>query len=177
MTRQIHGTLAAILLMASIGCNPPVASQAVQQAQRPTPEVVDAKDLLASTNGPVAPPSMGLFMHLPAIRPLQLPVGSVRVKDKIPGVGGRCLYAAEVPGGGTVKAQVVEGRMAWLQVLAVNDRGSRDGPGLNQNRFPHSDPQASYRNSGKEPRLIYFVVQALDSSMADEEFVLEVLRD
>ena len=81
----------------------------------------------------------------PSIPALQLPAGSVRVTDKIPDMSGRRAYAIEVPAGGKVKVQVVEGRKAWFRVLGVNAWG-QDEPGLLQNRIPTGEPQATYEN-------------------------------
>jgi hypothetical protein len=111
----------------------------------------------------------------PSIPALQLPAGSVRVKDKIPDFSGWRAYAIEVPGGGTVKAHVVEGRKAWFRVLGVNAWG-REESGLLQNRIPTGEPQATYKNPGPETRTIYFIVDSLDPDMVGDTFTLEITR-
>ena len=111
----------------------------------------------------------------PSIPALQLPAGSVRVKDKIPDISGWRAYAIEVPAGGTVKAHVVEGRKAWFRVLGVNAWG-REEAGLLQNRIPTGEPQATYKNPTSETRTIYFIVDTLDLDMVGEAYTLEVTR-
>jgi hypothetical protein len=111
----------------------------------------------------------------PSIPALQLPAGSSRVKDKIPNISGWRAYAIEVPGGGTVKAHVVEGRKGWFRVLGVNAWG-REEAGLLQNRIPTGEPQATYKNPTSETRTIYFIVDTLDINMVGEAYTLEVTR-
>jgi len=150
--------------------------------------VVEAKDLPPAPRGPMPPPVrdqgndrsvLGLARHgareVPSIPALQLPSGSVRVKDKIPNISGWRAYAIEVPGGGSVKAHVVEGRKGWFRVLGVNAWG-REEAGLVQNRIPTGEPQATYRNPSQETRTVYFIVDTLDINMAGEPFTLEVTR-
>ena len=151
------------------------------------PEVA-AKDLAPATRGPMVPHVHDLggeggplgqarrgARRGPSISALQLPAGSVRVKDIIPDISGWRAYAIEVPGGGTVKAHVVEGRKAWFRVLGVNAWG-REEAGLLQNRIPTGEPQATYKNPGPETHTIYFIVDTLDTNMVGEEFTLEVTR-
>jgi hypothetical protein len=111
----------------------------------------------------------------PSIPALQLPAGSVRVQDKVPDMSGWRAYAIDVPGGGTVKAHVVEGRKAWFRVLGVNAWG-REEPGLLQNRIPTGEPQATYKNPGPSMRTIYFIVDTLDPDMVGDAYTLEVTR-
>jgi len=151
------------------------------------PEVV-AKDLPAAPRGPMPPHvpdagaesgPMGLARRGarsgPSIPALQLPAGNVRVKDKVPDISGWRAYAIEVPGGGTVKVHVVEGRKAWFRVLGVNAWG-REEAGLLQNRIPTGEPQATYKNLGPETHTIYFIVDTLDINMVGEAYTLEVTR-
>jgi hypothetical protein len=160
---------------------------AQQTPQRPLPEL-EAKALAPAPRGPMVPhvpdagaerSAMGLARHGarngPSIPALQLPPGSVRIRDVIPDISGWRAYAIQVPGGGTVKVQVVEGRRAWFRVLGVNAWG-RDEPGLLQNRIPTGEPQATYRNPGPETRTVYFIVDTLDASMTGEPFTVEVTR-
>ncbi|MCE1205178.1 MAG: hypothetical protein LWW79_11295 [Holophagaceae bacterium] len=159
----------------------------LQAAQAPLPEV-EAKDLAPAPRGPMAPrvPDAGAEPSAfgqarraarqgPSLPALQLPGGSVRVKDRIPDISGWRAYAIEVPGGAAVKAHVVEGRKGWLRVLGVNAWG-REEAGLLQNRIATGEPQATYKNPGQEPRTIYFIVDTLDSNMTGEAFTLEVTR-
>lgn len=159
----------------------------VLQAPAPFPEV-DAKSLAPAPRGPMVPHVrdagaehgiMGLARRSarkgPSIPALQLPVGSVRVQDKIPDMSGWRAYAIEVPGGGMVKAHVVEGRKGWFRVLGVNAWG-RQEEGLLQNRIPTGEPQATYKNPSAENRTIYFIVDTLDTNMVGETFTLEVTR-
>ncbi|WP_306589939.1 hypothetical protein [Geothrix sp. 21YS21S-4] len=150
--------------------------------------VVDAKDLPRAARGPMVPrvPDAGAGGDLqgqmrrnarqgPSIPALQLPAGSVRVRDKIPDISGWRAYAIEVPAGGKVAVQVVEGRKAWFRVLGVNAWG-REEPGLLQNRIPSGEPRATYRNPDGEPHTIYFIVDTLDPDMVGEVFEVEVIR-
>jgi hypothetical protein len=97
------------------------------------------------------------------------------VKDKIPDISGWRAYAIDVPGGGNVKAHVVEGRKGWFRVLGVDVWGSEE-PGLLQNRIHTGEPQATYRNPTQETRRIYFIVDTLDYNMVGEPFTLEITR-
>jgi len=158
-----------------------------QSVQTPLPEV-EAKDLAPAPRGPMVPQVrdlgtepglMGRARHGarqgPSIPALQLPVGSLRVKDKVPDISGWRAYAIQVPGGGTVKVHVVEGRKAWFRVLGVNAWG-REEVGLLQNRIPTGEPQATYRNPSGEARTVYFIVDTLDTNMTGEAFTVEVTR-
>ena len=158
-----------------------------QTASAPLP-VVEAKDLPRAPRGPMTPqvPDAGAESGLtgqarrgarqgPSISALQLPAGSLRVRDKVPDLSGWRAYAIEVPGGGKVKVHVVEGRKAWFRVLAVNAWG-RDEPGLLQNRIPTGEPQATYQNPSGETRTIYFIVDTLDANMVGEAFTIDVTR-
>jgi hypothetical protein len=170
MSRQILLPLAAIGLMAFTGCNLPLTIPVFQQPQTPIPEV-EAKDL-----APAAPIGY-LWPHLrKEWVAAQLPAGNVRVKDRIQDISRPRDYAIEVPVGGTVKAQVVEGRKAYFRVRCVNALGVGRGPGFDQNRIRTGDPLATYWNPEKEPRTIYFTVIPLDKSMAGEAFTLEIIR-
>lgn len=157
------------------------------QVSAPLP-VVEAKDLPQAQRGPMTPqvPDAGADSSLlgearrsarrgPSLSALQLPAGSVRVKDKIPDVSGWRAYAIEVPTGGKVKVHVVEGRKAWFRVLAVNAWG-RDEQGLLQNRIHSGEPQATYQNPSRETRTLYFIVDTLDANMSGEAFEIEVTR-
>ncbi len=159
----------------------------LQAPQTPLPEV-EAKDLPQAPRGPMVPrvPDAGAehgtfgqgrraARRGPSLAALQLPGGSVRVKDKIPDVSGWRAYAIEVPGGAAVKAHVVEGRKGWFRVLGVNGWG-REEPGLLQNRIATGEPQATYKNPGQETRTIYFIVDTLDAGMVGEAFTLEITR-
>lgn len=159
----------------------------LQVPQAPLSEV-EAKDLAPAPRGPMAPrvPDAGADHSAfgqarraarrgPSLIALQLPSGSVRVKDKIPDISGWRAYAIEVPGGAAVKAHVVEGRKGWLRVLGVNAWG-REEAGLLQNRIATGEPQATYKNPGQEPRTIYFIVDTLDAGMVGEAFMLEITR-
>ena len=160
---------------------------AMQAPPVPLPEV-KAKDLALAPRGPMPPHfrdagfepgPMGLARRGarmgPSIPALQLPAGSVRVKDAIPDISGWRAYAIEVPGGGTVKAQVVEGRKGWFRVLGVNAWG-REEAGLLQNRIHTGEPQATYQNPTPETRTIYFIVDTLDINMVGEAYTLEITR-
>jgi hypothetical protein len=149
---------------------------------------VEAKDLPPAPRGPMAPERrdggaetgiMGETRRISrrgsSIPALQLPLGDVRVKDKVPDISGWRAYAIEVPGGGSVKVQVVEGRKAWFRVLAVNAWG-RDEVGLLQNRIPSGEPRATYKNPTAETRTIYFIVDTLDANMMGDAFTVEVTR-
>lgn len=157
------------------------------QAPAPLP-VVEAKDLPRAARGPMTPqvPDKGAEASItgqaragarrgPSISALQLPAGSVRVKDKVPDMSGWRAYALEVPPGGKVKVHVVEGRKAWFRVLGVNAWG-REEPGLLQNRIPTGEPQATYQNPGPETRTIYFIVDTLNVNMVGEPFTIDVTR-
>jgi len=160
---------------------------ALQAPQAPVPEV-EAKDLVLAQRGPMAPrvpdagaerSAFGQARHAarrgPSLPALQLPGGSVRVKDRIPDISGWRAYAVEVAGGASAKAHVVEGRKGWFRVLGVNAWG-REEPGLLQNRIATGEPQATYKNPGQETRTIYFIVDTLDASMTGEAFTLEITR-
>jgi hypothetical protein len=160
---------------------------ALQAPPAALPEV-EAKDLAPAPRGPLSPhvhdggaehSAMGLARHAarqgPSLPALQLPAGSLRVKDKIPDISGWRAYAIEVPGGGSVKVHVVEGRKAWFRVLGVNAWG-REEPGLLQNRIHTGEPQASYKNPGAENRTVYFIVDTLDVNMTGDPFTIEVTR-
>ena len=160
---------------------------ALQVPPAPFPEVA-AKELPTAPRGPMVPQLrdagaergiMGQVRHGartgPSIPALQLPAGSVRVKDMVQDISGWRAYAIEVPAGGSVKAHVVEGRKAWFRVLGVNAWG-RDEPGLLQNRIPTGEPLATYKNPGQETRTVYFIVDTLDSHMVGETFTLEITR-
>jgi len=149
---------------------------------------LEAKDLAPAPRGPMSPHvqdagaergAMGQARRAarrgPSIPALQLPAGSIRVKDKVPDISGWRAYAIEVPSGGSVKVHVVEGRKAWFRVLGVNAWG-RDEPGLLQNRIYTGEPQASYKNPSTENRTIYFIVDTLDVNMTGDEFTIEVTR-
>ena len=159
----------------------------IQTPSTPLPEV-EAKDLPPAPRGPMSPqvPDGGADASAlgqarqaarrgPSIPALQLPAGSVRVRDKVPNLSGWRAYAIEVPGGGTVKVHVVEGRKAWFRVLGVNAWG-RDEPGLLQNRIPTGEPQATYKNPTQEIRTIYFIVDTLDVNMVGDPFTIDVTR-
>ena len=160
----------------------------LQSPPAPLP-VVEAKDLPKAPRGPMAPhrPDPGGEASIlgetrhgarkgPSIPALQLPAGSVRVADKVPDMSGRRAFAIEVPAGGKVKAQVVEGRKAWFRVLAVNAWG-RDEPGLLQNRIPTGEPQATYEKRSAETRTVYFIVDTLDANMVRAPYTIDVIRD
>jgi len=124
--------------------------------------------------GPMGQARMGARRG-PSIPALQLPAGSVRVKDKVPDISGWRAYAIEVPGGGRVKVHVVEGRKGWFRVLGVNAWG-REETGLLQNRIQTGEPQATYQNPTRDTRTIYFIVDTLDGNMVGEPFEVEVTR-
>ncbi len=168
---------------------PLISLQAAQfpATKAPLPLLV-AKDLPRATRGPMPPPGPDPGAEAspwgqarrgarrgPSIPALQLPGGSFRVQDKVPDVSGWRAYAIEVPAGGTLKAQVVEGRKAWFRVRAMNAWG-RDEPGLLQNRIPTGEPLATYRNLGSEAKTLYLVVDTLDANMVGEPYTLEVTR-
>jgi hypothetical protein len=149
---------------------------------------LEAKDLAPATRGPMVPHVHDLGAEAgpigqsrrgarrgPSIPALQLPSGSVRVMDKVPDISGWRAYAIEVPGGGTVKAHVVDGRKGWFRVLGVNAWG-REEAGLLQNRIQTGEPQATYKNPTSETRTIYFIVDTLSVDMVGEAFTLEVTR-
>lgn len=159
----------------------------LQAPQTPLPEV-DAKDLAAASRGPMRPnyPDQGADASImgqarrgarsgPSIPALQLPTGSVRVKDKVPDISGRRAYAIEVPAGGSVKVHVVEGRKGWFRVLGVNEWGQEE-PGLLQNRISTGEPQATYKNLRQGSHTIYFIVDTQDWNMIHEPFTVEVTR-
>ncbi len=159
----------------------------LQAPPAPLPEVA-ATDLPPAPRGPLIPEipdagggqgPMGQARRGarsgPSIPALQLPAGSVRVMDKIQDLSGWRAYAIEVPGGGTVKAHVVEGRKAWFRVLGVNAWGQEEA-GLLQNRIQTGEPEATYQNPTSETRTIYFIVDTLDPDMVGEAFTLEVTR-
>ena len=159
----------------------------LQVPQAPLP-VVEAKDLPRAARGPL-PPSipdpggartmMGRMRHQarqgPGLGALQLPAGNVHVTDKIPDISGWKAYAIEVPGGGSVKVHLVEGRKAWFRVLGVNAWG-RQEPGLLQNRIAVGEPQATYFNPTQEVRTVYFIVDTLDVDMVGETYGIDVIR-
>jgi hypothetical protein len=151
--------------------------------------VADAKDLPAAARGPMVPQGPdrggdgGMISAMrrqarkgPGIPALQLPAGSLRVKDKVPDISGWRAYAIEVPAGESVRVQVVEGRKGWFRVLGVNAWGDLE-EGLLQNRIPSGEPQASYKNPRQETRTIYFIVDTLDANMMGEDFEVEVIRN
>lgn len=160
----------------------------IQTTIVPLPEL-EAKDLALAPRGPMTPQVpdaglagagiMGRIRHeareAPSVPALQLPAGSVRVVDKIPDVSGWRAYAIEVPAGGKVKVQVVEGRKGWFRVLGVNAWG-REEPGLLQNRIATGEPRATYENPGQENRTIYFLVDTLDWNMVGDPYTIEVIR-
>lgn len=160
---------------------------ALQAPQAPLPEV-EAKDLPAAPRGPMPPriadqgAEAGITGQVrrsarqgASIPALQLPAGSLRVKDKVPDMSGWRAYAIEVPGGGTVKVHVVEGRKGWFRVLGVNAWG-RDEEGLLQNRIHTGEPQATYKNPTKETRTVYFIVDSLDVNMVGDAYTVEITR-
>jgi hypothetical protein len=150
--------------------------------------VVEAKDLPRAARGPMVPhhPDAGAEAGLqgqaraaarrgPSIPALQLPSGSVRVKDQVPDLSGWRAYAIEVPAGGKVAVHVVEGRKGWFRVLGVNAWG-REEPGLLQNRIPSGEPRATYQNPTGEARTVYFIVDTLDANMVGDPFAVDVTR-
>ncbi len=160
----------------------------VLQAPAPLP-VMAAKDLPKAPRGPMVPhrrdegaergipgKTRRAARSGPSLAALQLPAGSVRVTDKIPDISGWRAYAIEVPAGGKVKVQVVEGRKAWFRVLGVNAWG-QDEPGLLQNRIPTGEPQATYENVSKETHTVYFIVDTLDANMVGEPYTIDVTRE
>lgn len=161
-------------------------------AQAPAPQtplpVLEAKDLPAAARGPMPPQgpdpgaehsSLGVSRRMarrgPSIPALQLPAGSVRVKDQIPDISGWRAYAVEVAPGEKVKVQVVAGRKAWFRVLGVNTWGRLE-KGLLQNKIPTGEPMATYLNPTKESRTIYFIVDTTDANMMGDPFEVEVTR-
>lgn len=164
-----------------------VPALTLQVPPAPLPEVA-AKDLPPAPRGPMPPivadqgaqhGAFGRARHSarkgPSIPALQLPTGSLRVSDKIPDISGWRAYAIEVPGGGTVKVQVVEGRKGWFRVLAVNAWG-REEAGLLQNRIHTGEPQATYKNPTGKTRTIYFIVDSLDENMVGDAYTVEITR-
>jgi hypothetical protein len=159
-------------------------------AQSPTPlPVVAAKDLPKAARGPLPPegPDPGAEGGIqganrraarrgPSVPALQLPPGSVRVKDQVPDISGWRCYAIEVPPGEKVRVQVVEGRKAWFKVKGVNQWGRLE-EGLLQNRIHRGEPMATYQNPTQEKKTIYFLVDTLDASMVGEAFEVEVQRN
>jgi len=165
----------------------PVPALVSQVPPAPLPEV-EAQQLPRASRGPMVPHVRDLggedsplgqarrgARTGPSIPALQLPGGSVRVKDKIPDISGWRAYAIEVPGGGFARAHVVEGRKAWFRVLGVNAWGMEE-PGLLQNRIHTGEPEATYKNPGAEAHTIYFIVDTLDIDMVGEAYTLEVTR-
>lgn len=159
----------------------------LQAPATPLP-VVEAKELPPAPRGPMPPhvrdaggeaSILGQARYGarkgPSLPALQLPSGSLRVKDKIPDISGWRAYAIEVPADGKVKVHVVEGRKAWFRVLGVNEWG-REEPGLLQNRIQTGEPQATYQNLSGAPRTVYFIVDTLDTNMVGEPFTIEVTR-
>ena len=159
----------------------------LQAPQVPLP-LLEAKDLPPAARGPMPPrvPDLGAERGImgqaraalrrgPSIPALQLPAGSLRIQDKVPDQSGWRAYAIEVPGGGSVTVQVVDGRKGWFRVLAMNAWGQEE-PGLLQNRIPSGEPRASYHNPGTEARTIYFVVDTQDAHMVGEPFEVTVIR-
>lgn len=166
-----------------------LAAPLLQAPAPPTPlPVLEAKDLPPAARGPMPPPgpdpgadrgTLGVSRHMarrgPSIPALQLPAGSVRVKDKVPDISGWRAYAIEVAPGEKVKVQVVAGRKAWFKVLGVNAWG-RTEKGLLQNKIPTGEPMATYLNPSKESRTIYFIVDTTDANMLGDPFEIEVTR-
>lgn len=157
------------------------------QAQPPLP-VVEAKDLPAAARGPMPPegPDLGAehgtlgasrqaARRGPSIPALQLPAGSTRVKDKVPDISGWRAYAIDVPGGGSVQVEVVEGNRARYRVKAVNNWG-REEVGMLQNRIWKGRPVASYKNPSPEKKTVYFIVDTTEANMYGEAFEVDVRR-
>ncbi|HJV91362.1 MAG TPA: hypothetical protein VJ623_13720 [Holophagaceae bacterium] len=161
-------------------------------AQSPAPgtplPVVEAKDLPAAARGPIPPEwpdpgaesgTLGASRRMarrgPSIPALQLPGGSVRVKDKVPDISGWRAYAIEVPGKGSVEVEVVQGDRARFRVKAVNNWG-REEEGMLQNRIWKGRPVASYHNPGPTPKTVYFIVDTTDANLMGEAFEAEVRR-
>lgn len=151
--------------------------------------VIPAKEL-PSARGPMPPawPDPGAGEHDlmsqarhaarkgPSIPALGLPKDSIRVKDAIPDVSGWRAYRLEVPPGGTVSVQVVEGRKGWFRVHAVNKWGRLE-EGMLQNLIWKGEPQASYKNpSATETKEVWFIVDTTDSHMTGEAFEVDVRR-
>ena len=159
------------------------------QAPAPAPlPVQEAKDLPAAARGPITPEGpdlgaehsiLGASRHAarrgPSIPALQLPGGSVHVKDKIPDISGRRAYAIDVPAGGRVEVEVVEGNRPRYRVKAVNAWG-REEEGMLQNRIWKGRPVASYKNPTHEPKTVYFIVDTTDATMSGEAFGVDVRR-
>jgi hypothetical protein len=159
----------------------------LQAPQAPLP-LLEAKDLPAAPRGPLPPQTPDLGAERSAlgaarqaarrgtgIPALQLPTGSIRVKDKVPDISGWRAYAVEAGPGETVKVSVVAGRKAWFRVLAVNAWGRLE-KGLLQNKIPTGEPMATYINPTREPRTIYFIVDTTDVGMVGDAFEVEVAR-
>lgn len=163
----------------------------VWQVPQALPEV-EAKDLAPAPRGPMVPeshvwgvgrgPAGDFSAQLrraarkgPSLPALQLPAGSLRVKDKISDWSGWQAYAIDVPGGGSVKAHVVEGRKAWFRVLGVNAWGRLE-EGLLQNRIQTGEPEATYKNPSQDARTIYFIVVSQDENPIGDPFTLEITR-
>lgn len=160
---------------------------ALQVPQAPLPEVA-SKDLPPAPRGPMPPRVADLGAESggfgqarrsarkgPSIPALQLPAGSLRVTDKIPDISGWRAYAIEVPGGGSVKVHVVEGRKGWYRVLGVNAWGKEEA-GLLQNRIHTGEPQATYTNPTNATRTIYFIVDSLEENMVGDAYTVEITR-
>ncbi len=157
------------------------------ETKAPLP-ILEAKDLPPAARGPMTPegPDLGAEQGIqgtsrraarkgPSIPALQLPAGSVRVKDKVPDISGWRAYAIEIPAGESVKVEVVEGRKAWFLVRGVNQWGRLE-EGLLQNLIPKGDPYATYKNPSQKAKTIYFIVDTKDASMIGEAFEVEVRR-
>ncbi|HJV48496.1 MAG TPA: hypothetical protein VJ549_04390 [Geothrix sp.] len=160
------------------------------QAPQATLPLIDAKDLAPAPRGPMTPEHSDVDGYRdvvsvvrrsarsgPTIPALQLPAGSCRVKDQVPEISGWRAYAIEVPAGGSVKVQVVEGRKGWLRVRGVNAWGRLE-EGLLQNRIPRGEPMATYKNPTKETRTVYFIVESLDNTPnpGDDPYTVEIIR-
>lgn len=169
----------------------PLLALALVQSAAPQPlPVLEAKDL-PQARGPMPPESpdpaspsrdpLGLARHSarrgPSIPALDLPATSVRLKDAVPDISGWRAYRLQVPPGGKVHVEVVEGRRAWFRVKAVN-RWGRLEEGMLQNRIWTGKPEASYKNpSSTETKEVWFIVDTTDTQMTGDPFEVEVRRE
>ncbi len=151
--------------------------------------ILDSKDLPAASRGPNPPewPDPGRARGImgetraaarrgPSIPALQVPAGSVRIRDKVPAPSGWRALAVDVAPHGQVSVEVVEGRRAWFKVKGVNAWGRLE-EGLLQNAIFKGVPKATYTNPTGEAKTIYFIVDTTDYSMAGEAYEVEVRRD
>jgi hypothetical protein len=165
----------------------PALAIAIMQAQ---PQEIQASELPV-VNGPMAPkypdPAPDAYRGggdaqirrhsrrtglVPAVA---MPDGDLIVNDKMTEIAGWKAYQAVVPAGQTVKIRLKALHEAWFQVKTFNRWGKTE-KGMLSNAMHQPDPGITYKNSSKEAKTVFFVVDTNELNMLGEAFALHVTR-